>query len=726
MEQNKGGWERLRDNIIEAGREICGETTGKFSRKREAWWWNETVQQVIREKKEAYKKWQKSGEDIDREAYKQKKRQTKREVASAKNSIWEEWKRSASESKKKVDLFRIAKQMKRERQDVVGGKYVKNSKGEIKVKEKEIMERWREYFSKLLNEQSDYQLDEVEKVEGPLKEITAEEVEAALKEMKKGKAAGPSGVTSDLLRAAGRVGLRELTNIMNEKLYGEKIPEDWQNSTTIPIYKGKGDAMECGKYRGVRLLEHGMKVYEYVLEKRLRDMVEIGNYQFGFCQGRSTTGAMFILRMLQEKYSQKKKKLYHVVVDLEKAFDRVPRKVIEWALRRKGIPERMVAAIMALYVDSRTRVKTLAGISKELDILVGLHQGSVLSPLLFIIVVDVLTREIRKGVPWELMFADDIALTEESEQEVMEVFERWRGAFELKGLKVNMEKTKIMVSGKESSNRVKVGRWPCGCCGKGVGVNSILCVKCNKWCHLRCSGLKKVSGVQNFECPLCRRGNNRKEEERGLITTGGRIEEVDEFCYLGNVLDCEAGVEKAVRARVAAAWTKWREMASLLINRSIPLKVRASVYESCVRSVMLYGAETWGMTGRMEDILKSCDRRMLRYMAGVKWQDRVSSEEIAKRCGVKEIETKIRQRRLQWFGHVRREAEGGVLRLVEEMEVPGKRKVGRPRKTWRDTVKQDLEILRVDENMALDRSRWRKIIASPTPINRENMDYKRK
>ena len=113
-------------------------------------------------------------------------------------------------------------------------------------------------------------------------------------------------------------------------------------------------------------------------------------------------------------------------------------------------------------------------------------------------------------------------------------------------------------------------------------------------------------------------------------------------------------------------------------------------------------------------------------MAEVKWQDRVSSEEIAKRCGVKEIETKIRQRRLQWFGHVRREAEGGVLRLVDELEVPGKRKVGRPRKTWRDTVKQDLEILRVDENMALDRSRWRKIIASPTPINRENMDYKRK
>jgi len=57
------------------------------------------------------------------------------------------------------------------------------------------------------------------------------------------------------------------------KIYGEKIPEDWKSSTTKPIYKGKGDAMECGKYRWVRLLEHGKKVYEYVLEKRMRDMV---------------------------------------------------------------------------------------------------------------------------------------------------------------------------------------------------------------------------------------------------------------------------------------------------------------------------------------------------------------------------------------------------------------------------------------------------------------------
>jgi len=96
---------------------------------------------------------------------------------------------------------------------------------------------------------------------------------------------------------------------------------------------------------------------------------------------------------------------------------------------------------MALYVNSRTRVKAKTGISEEFNIVVGVHQGSLLNPLLVIIVMDELTKKIRKGVPWKLMFADDLALTEESELEVMGAFEEWKAAMESKGLKVYMEKT---------------------------------------------------------------------------------------------------------------------------------------------------------------------------------------------------------------------------------------------------------------------------------------------
>jgi len=112
-----------------------------------------------------------------------------------------------------------------------------------------------------------------------------------------------------------------------------------------------------------------------------------------------------------------------------------------------------------------------------------------------------------------------------------------------------------------------------------------------------------VSGIQDFQCPSCKERKNNEEGDRELISTGGRIDEVDEFCYLGNVLNCEAGLERVVRAKVAAAWKKWREMANLITNRSIPLKIRGSVYESCVGSVMLYGAETGALTGKSRKVV---------------------------------------------------------------------------------------------------------------------------
>ena len=76
---------------------------------------------------------------------------------------------------------------------------------------------------------------------------------------------------------------------------------------------------------------------------------------------------------------------------------------------------------------------------------------------------------------------------------------------------------------------------------------------------------------------------------------------------------------------------------------------------------MLYGLETWALTARLEAILLSCDRRMLRYMAGVTWRDRLSSAEVARRCGVRELGDVLRVRRLGWFGHVVRKRGDGDL-----------------------------------------------------------------
>ena len=211
---------------------------------------------------------------------------------------------------------------------------MKDSRGEILVSPQKVLERWSEYFEKLLNETNGFEVEEVEPTQGPIKEVTMDEVKRALAAMKSGKAAGPTGLTSEMMKATGECGLAEFTEVLSEVWKSEELPEEWKCSDTVTVYKGKGDPLHCGSYRGIRLLEHPLKVLEKILEKRLRDVVNISDMQCGFMPGRSTIDAMFVLRQLQEKYREKKKTLFHVFVDLEKAFDRVPRPVIVWALRK--------------------------------------------------------------------------------------------------------------------------------------------------------------------------------------------------------------------------------------------------------------------------------------------------------------------------------------------------------------------------------------------------------
>ena len=96
----------------------------------------------------------------------------------------------------------------------------------------------------------------------------------------------------------------------------------------VPIFKGMGDIRNSSCYGAVKLLEHGMKVVERVLEKRLRSIVFFDEMQFGLMSERGTIDAVFILRRMQEEYHAKGEKLHMCFVDLEKAFARVPRKVL--------------------------------------------------------------------------------------------------------------------------------------------------------------------------------------------------------------------------------------------------------------------------------------------------------------------------------------------------------------------------------------------------------------
>ena len=344
-------WNQLKTSLLDTTNETCGKTK-KRHHKRKTWWWNDEVNSAIAEKRRCWKAWKQGG---GKEQYLQAKRNVKRTVYTAKKAAEE---KKFSDLKPGMDdIFKIAKQLRKDNQDVVGDKCVKDDSGNLSFDNEAKKVAWKQHYEWLLNEKFSWNPEDLtaDPVVGPPIHIDVEMMVKAITKMKTGKAAGPSGIVAEMLKASGDTGARLVADLANDMVRNGVIPSDWEDSFIINIYKGKGDALEGGNYRGLKLLDHVMKGMERVIEKIIRERISIDDMQFGFMPGRGTTDAIFILRQLQEKHLAKNKKLYVSFVDLEKAFDRVPRKVIWWAMRKLGIEEWIVRFVQAMYNNTRSR-----------------------------------------------------------------------------------------------------------------------------------------------------------------------------------------------------------------------------------------------------------------------------------------------------------------------------------------------------------------------------------
>ncbi|KAK3528544.1 hypothetical protein QTP70_002788 [Hemibagrus guttatus] len=588
-------WETTAEVIRETGRKVLGVSSGRRKEDKETWWWNEEVQDSIQRKRLAKKKWDMDRTEENRQEYKELQRRVKREVSKAKQKAYDELYTRLDAREGEKDLYRLARQRDRDGKDVQQVRVIKDRDGRVLTSEESVQRRWKEYFEELMNEENEREkrVEGVNSVEQKVDKIRKDEVRKALNRMKSGKAVGPDDIPVEVWKCLGEAAVEFLASLFNRVLESERMPEEWRRSVLVPIFKNKGDVQSCSNYRGIKLMSHTMKVWERVVEARLRKVVEICEQQYGFMPRKSTTDAIFALRILMEKYRDGQKELHCVFVDLEKAYDRVPREELWYCMRKSGVAEKYVRVVQDMYERSRTVVRCAVGQTEEFNVEVGLHQGSALSPFLFAIVMDQLSEEVRQESPWTMMFADDIVICSESREQVEENLERWRFALERRGMKVSRSKTEYM------------------------------CV-------------------------------NEREGSGTVRLQGEEVKKVQEFKYLGSTVQSNGECGKEVKKRVQAGWNGWRKVSGVLCDQKISARIKGKVYRTVVRPAMLYGLETVSLRKRQESELEVAELKMLRFSLGVTRLDRIRNEYIRGTAHVGRLGDKVREARLRWFGHVQR------------------------------------------------------------------------
>lgn len=650
-------WAALRNSIVSTAKVVLGSRKpGRRRIDKQTWLWTDEVQEKVRMKKMAFKKWHAQKTEENWRAYKDAKKDARRTVAAARADHHLDLYKQLNTAEGEKTIYRLARARTKAALDIEHYKCVKNKDGRQLQTAKEIRRRWQQHFDEISNIEFPHPpIPDGESFAGPVSRITTAEVERAIMGMKNAKATGPDDLPADIwkLEELQDTATKWLTDFFNAVVKIDRAPTDWSTSITVPIFKNKGDPATCSNYRPIRLLCHTMKIFERILDQRIREIVRLKINQCGFVKGTGTTDAIFAARQLMEKHREKQKPLHLAFLDLEKAFDRVPHKLIWYALRDHEVPEHLIDWIRLLYTNATSRVRCSTGTSDSFPVSVGVHQGSALSPLLFILVMDTITRDLQEDIPWTLLYADDVLLAANTKEELQQRVQIWNSRFCQFGLRLNIAKTEYM---------------------------------------------ETISSPDS------------------IMVDGENLTKTNRFKYLGSHLQSDGNIDGDVRARVNGAWMRWKEVTGILCDRKMPTHLKSKIYRTVVRPAALYATECWPTTRTVERRLHAMEMRMVRWITGISLLDHVTNDTLRKRFGVAPIDQKMREGRLRWFGHVVRAGPGSMASVAYNLDIAGRRLQGKPKQRWKDTINADMKNCNLCPRDALDRGKWRISIRSADPV----------
>jgi len=317
-----------------------------------------------------------------------------------------------------------------------------------------------------------------------------------------------------------------------------------------------------------RIILERLKV---IVDKRLRDE------EAGFRKERSCTDHIATLRIILEQSLEWNSPVYTTFVDFDKAFDSVDRDVLWKLLRHYGIPEKYVTLIQKTYDSYSSRVIHNGVLSELIEMLTVVRQGCLLSPFLFLLVIDWVMRQTtekhRDGIRWALMtrledldFADDVALLSHNHQDMQSKLTRMGMISAKASLRISKSKTKGMRINTTNADRLELD--------------------------------------------------------------GEEIDEVEEFAYLGSNISKDGGSDRDIQLRIGKARTAFIMLSPVWKSKTISKKTKLRTLNTHVKSVLLYGSEIWRVTKATSAKLQSFVNKCLQSIIGIHWPQAIRNEDL--------------------------------------------------------------------------------------------------
>jgi len=369
------------------------------------------------------------------------------------------------------------------------------------------------------------------------------EIEMTIQSMNNNKSPGIDNIPAELYKKGGGLLLNKIHSLIKGIWREEKMPTDWTTNSIVPIYKNRGDKLQCKNYRGISLLCTGYKILTTVINSRLKKYTEntIGEYQAGFRTGKSTIDRIFTVKNLLEKSWEHNVEIHQIFVDFQKAYDNIRRDKLYAIMAHFGIPDKLIRLTKATMENSTYHVKIGTVMTDDFKVGTGLKQGHGLAPSLFNIALEYIIRQLSVQTTSTIFhksvkligYADNINIMGRTKRAISEAYGELKERAKEVGLIINVEKTKAMVQ----SRRL----------GKG-----------------------RTQTVEDH-----------------------KIEVVRRFKYLRTVINDVNDETEEIRARILAANKAYSSLQTIFRSKQIHQNNKIRLYKTLIKPILCYGSVTW-------------------------------------------------------------------------------------------------------------------------------------